>query len=449
MIKKIIVIEMDHGFISRFKGIIESVGAKNEYEVVTPSFDGLPDNDEILIVDHLVTGTSTIVQKHMDSIAGILVDIRIIEGSEDILGIDIAYKLKDLFPQIPVINITHHYKGDDIVLFGEVSLGNVDGILPKSYFRPNTFTKKKLNGMFDIVKQKLEKRHRGSSTRTSEIDNRLVKADVAVITALNNPEFSALKKIYTLKKIPDQNLRFADTSHYYNCEIKKGDKTLTIVAATDDTMGMSATTSLATRIIQQFDPKYIVILGICAGIEGDTNIGDILVAEHSYDYGSGKNTVDIVDGVRHERFVPYHQPYRMDAKLRKGISAMKNDDGLFAAIRSKSSDFSENDKKLNLLVGPFASGAAVIANKDIVADLKTHEGKLIGFDMETYGVFYAAENSNDKTKAISIKAVSDFGTESKNTSLKHAHQLYAATNSVLFFKYVLDKVLLGYLKPDR
>ena len=40
--------------------------------------------------------------------------------------------------------------------------------------------------------------------------------------------------------------------------------------------------------LKHFKPKYIFMAGICAGIEGPVKLGDIIVTEQSWDYGSGK-----------------------------------------------------------------------------------------------------------------------------------------------------------------
>jgi nucleoside phosphorylase len=55
---------------------------------------------------------------------------------------------------------------------------------------------------------------------------------------------------------------------------------------------VTAASVLSMKMINRFRPRYIVMVGIVAGIKGKGNYGDILVIDHSWDYGSGKIIYD-------------------------------------------------------------------------------------------------------------------------------------------------------------
>jgi nucleoside phosphorylase len=79
-------------------------------------------------------------------------------------------------------------------------------------------------------------------------------------------------------------------------------------------MGMTAAATLSMKLIYKFQPKYLVMTGIAAGVKDDDkrNYGDILIADQTYDYGSGKimKTGDI------ETFRPAPQPVVLDSGLK-------------------------------------------------------------------------------------------------------------------------------------
>jgi len=84
---------------------------------------------------------------------------------------------------------------------------------------------------------------------------------------------------------------------------------------------------------------------------------------------------------------------------------------------------------LKAVLGPVASGAAVVADPTIVQRVQGHARKVVGIDMETYGVFFASQNAcKPRPAVISIKSVVDFADSKKDDS---AHP-YAAFTSAQF-----------------
>lgn len=58
--------------------------------------------------------------------------------------------------------------------------------------------------------------------------------------------------------------------------------------------------------------------------------------------------------------------------------------------------------------------------------------------METYAVYYAAQNAINSPKFLSIKAVSDYANKDKNDD----YQKYAAFISIQFLLKELDDILM-------
>lgn len=82
---------------------------------------------------------------------------------------------------------------------------------------------------------------------------------------------------------------------------------------------------------------------------------------------------------------------------------------------------------------------AVIASKDEIEKIKEHSRKLLGIEMESYGMFYAAENAIAPRPiyVASLKSVSDFATIEKNND----YQDYASYTSAALLKHLVLNVL--------
>lgn len=260
--------------------------------------------------------------------------------------------------------------------------------------------------------------------------------DVAIITALPTPEFEAILKLNKgdWEKVVVED----DFIKYHKTTFMEGGKIRTVIAATADQMGMTASSHLATKVILYFRPKYLIMGGILAGIKDrGLGFGDILVAEQSWDYGSGK-IVEKPKSTDSEISDTYFLPDTKDIQLSADLKAKVID---FKLTKGYILDQIQNEwpgdtpiTKLKLHLGPIGSGSYVISSESTLAEIKDHQRKLLGVEMETFGVYYAGEHSPEpKTKAISIKSVSDYGDGAKNDKF----QKYAAYTSANFIYHFI------------
>lgn len=260
--------------------------------------------------------------------------------------------------------------------------------------------------------------------------------DVAIITALPHPEFEAILRLNNSNWEPVEVEN--DFIKYYKSTFVEGDVVKTIIAATADQMGMTASSHLSTKMILYFKPKYLIISGIAAGIKDrGLGYGDILVAEQSWDYGSGK--IIEMDKISESeladiKFLPDTRDIQLSADLKAKISNFKLTK---SAILDKIQNEWQGDvpnTKLQLHLGPIGSGSYVISSNSTLKEIEDHQRKLIGVEMETFGVYYAAEHSPEpKTKALSCKSVSDYGDGTKNDKF----QKYAAYTSANFIYHFI------------
>jgi nucleoside phosphorylase len=257
--------------------------------------------------------------------------------------------------------------------------------------------------------------------------------DVVIITALHDTEFVAFKKHYSGFTEWDSD----DKTQYLQGKIAEK----TVLIATDDTMGMAASTALTTKMLTKFKPQHIFMGGIAAGVKSDEReFGDILVARITWNYESGK--YQFKKKLKQIVFDPNPEQVEIDASLVPLVNSVKSDEALLKSIHD---DYTVGDKDIkpdrppSVNFGPMASGSAVVAHIDKIEDIKIVNRKLIGIDMETFGVYYGCKafESVHKTKFLSVKSISDFADKRKNDHYRN----YAGYTSARFIYALIQKLL--------
>ncbi|MFS2160435.1 hypothetical protein ACCD10_24245 [Pseudomonas sp. Pseusp122] len=276
------------------------------------------------------------------------------------------------------------------------------------------------------LQQKLKQIESSLSTKNV---SRHYDAEICVIAALSTPELRALLNIkswsFSEYEVAD------DPTTYYRGILKNGKE---IYAAASPRMGLPAAAVLASKMINKFRPKYLVMIGIAAGIQTKVNMGDIIVADPGWDYGSGKITIDS-EGV--SAFEPSPHQLNLDPIIKKQFEKIENDHIALSNIYNEW-PASKPDTQLKIHIGPFASGASVIADPGIALKIKNQHRKILGFDMESYGVMTSGHDSDEpKPKVVVIKSVCDYGDNHKGDD----YQSYASYTSVALLKVWVDKYL--------
>ncbi len=239
------------------------------------------------------------------------------------------------------------------------------------------------------------------------------KVDTAIITTVDD-------EYYALNNLPIcwNNIKMSGDPLMYSKGTLTDGKTVLKVKLPE--MGMSAASHVTTKIIELFEPKSIVMTGICGGNKGEVNLGDVVVADRTWDYGSGK----IKEGKDGEIvFSALPNQIGIDANLRSDIERNAN---IICDIYSDWNKQRNDNKSSFVKIGAITTGSAVIANKDIIdAIIEPQYRKVLGIDMETYGVYFACKNSGENIKFVSIKAVSDLADIKKDDSF-HEYCAYAS-----------------------
>ncbi len=221
-----------------------------------------------------------------------------------------------------------------------------------------------------------------------------------------------------------------DDQEYMEAIIEKDGRSLRVISAQQDEMGMTASATLTTKMIDMFTPEYMIMPGIAAGtgsiVDADyQEFGDVLLATSVWNFSNGKyvspNEAEIVFG---------------EVGFNPRPTVVKLSGDYLVAIR----EYAKSQENQYLThFGPLASGTAVVANKSILQkQVMTRFEDTEGVEMEGYGVAYAATHAIEpKPHVIIAKSVCDFADERKNDN----YQRFAAYTSCGLVKDLLEKVL--------
>jgi nucleoside phosphorylase/CheY-like chemotaxis protein len=224
-----------------------------------------------------------------------------------------------------------------------------------------------------------------------------------------------------------------DPTLYLEGSIERNGQTSVVVAALCPRMGMAAASITATKLISACRPEYLFMCGITAAIRGQAELGDVIAAEQCWDWGMGKWMVR--DGL--QVFVPGPHVLGLDADLRGHLTRLRRDTSAMHEVRSAFGGPAPRGDP-QLIIGPVASGSAVIASQEMTEHVRAYQRKLIGIEMEAYGVYAAADDAvAPRPKVAAIKAVSDFADEHKSDDW----QLYAAYASAAVLRILVEKYL--------
>ena len=258
--------------------------------------------------------------------------------------------------------------------------------------------------------------------------------DVAIVNALLNENKKVREAFgsddWTTVEIPSDK----STTYYSKIVTNTKGKKIRIVTCHALQMASTASAALTTKLLYYFRPRYLFMTGIAAAVERkEASLGDILVATKVWDGASGKIKTD-EEG--NDIFYPDYHEIPLDADMVATITRLKQNEDLLDSIEK---GFKYNKGKpntrLQVHLGPVASVPAVLSSKEQVENIQIHVRKLLGVEMEGYGVFYAASNCVHPRPQynILIKSVSDYADPEKSDD----YQEYAMYTSAEFAKYII------------
>lgn len=253
------------------------------------------------------------------------------------------------------------------------------------------------------------------------------RTGVAIVTALRNPEMDAIRRLQWHWK---PEAPFDSSSFYSEGQFECRGESVSVISAVAPRMGMVATSILATKIINHFRPRMLVMAGICAGVRGSVELGDVVFSSLSWDYQSGKH---FLDAKKVPGFSIDPSPIAADPEISARVDQLATDTEFWVDVM-RGGPISTS-RVPRLLSGPLGSGSAVLADGQVTDKIRLQQRKLLGVDMEAYGLISAAESAGvPKPSAFAMKSVCDFADAEKSDHL----QGYAA--------YVSARAIGGFLE---
>jgi nucleoside phosphorylase len=242
--------------------------------------------------------------------------------------------------------------------------------------------------------------------------------DVAIVCALEHPELSAVFAAFNGESAWT-SVGDARMSHVYRetSLAARSGAPLRVVATTASSMGLTAAAIATTQLIFQFRPRLVLMVGIAAGTRGaDKRFGDVLVADPSVDYNSGK--VAMANGIR--EFLPDPYPIGLNARLRCVLQKYRRPHVVFEEIRKKwGAALPAGPNRIH--IGPLGAADQVLDDESRILEIQKNWRKLIGVEMEAYGVYRACHEAPEpKPRFVSMKSVCDFAAEKSDSWQEYA-----------------------------
>lgn len=266
----------------------------------------------------------------------------------------------------------------------------------------------------------------GEKERTSENPC----CDIFILTALMEPEFSAVESL-GLNWGPLEPLDGSQLVRFGRIQISG--KEYKVAAGFSARMGPVAASILTVKAILKLRPRIFIMAGICAGIPGKAEIGDVVAPDISWDWQSGK----YIDKSGVEAFQISPHQFGIDDQSRNQLLLLKRDNQFWESLATLS--IKARVALPKLLVGPMASGSSVLADNRVTDRIKENQHKNVtGLDMETYAMFAAANACDPNVRVISLKSVCDKGDLKKNDDYQeYASKVSAATVHQFLLQYSL------------
>lgn len=227
--------------------------------------------------------------------------------------------------------------------------------------------------------------------------------DVCYITALRDPELAA---ILQLPISWGSELSMGNGILVQEGSATVKGKKLSFICAHSPHMGLVAASFMTRALWEKYRPKVIMMTGICGGL-GNAKLGDIVVAERSWDWQSGK--------------------WLHDGSFSSSPDQKEATPELIALARGTKADaeyFWKNSdirppNKPDLHIAPMVSGSAVVENLELHTRFFSQHRKAIAVDMECYGVYFSASMSGSPApKFICIKSISDLANRDKSDNFQ-------------------------------
>lgn len=253
------------------------------------------------------------------------------------------------------------------------------------------------------------------------------KIDFGIIT-IKTEEFTAMLKRFEVVRFNNRNGRLYSISHI---QVASGQSYSVAIVCCGE-QGVGKAQEVADRLIEDFDPSYIFLVGIAGGVPSiDYTLGDVIVATYVYDYTreaidqNNEQTFSLGGGPVHKRVQNLlHQLPAMDNILagwntEESITMsqppinsrkMTGDPKWKARIKnSLQANFGDPSiaRTPKVKAGRIASSDRLVKQPELIQKLLPNARDILAVEMEAAGVYRATDREDKKYMVINIRALSD------------------------------------------
>ncbi len=197
-----------------------------------------------------------------------------------------------------------------------------------------------------------------------------------------------------------------------------------------------------SRVLEEYQPRIAIMTGICAGDATQVQLGDLVVAERTFTYDSGKFTLD-----EQGRQVHLHDTltYQLDATILQFLGLFDAWKPLVAALPRPPAppDITLEEREVQCHLKPMASGNAVRADNPF-KDVQVPVRGTAAIDMEG-AAFALAASRHHHTPWLVVKGVCDYADSRKND----AYHDFAARASALYALSFIQHYVTHERPPRR
>ncbi len=318
------------------------------------------------------------------------------------------------------------------------------------------------NKLIDISDKHTDEHKTQSSNESSPAPSAM---DVGIVIALKEEFTEFFNEIKTRYK----SLRDEESGRYYyqfeytNVDLNQHYQCMTTFVGE---MGAVKAGLLTQRLISQWKPRTLVMLGIAAALSKDVHIGDVVIASQVDAYmenakaipAKGRNryvfefsgevyrsSSDLLHAVRNFEFVHGNlfQDWRVHCE--RELQQLVPKESLEQLIASK-----RLRDQVQMVDGHLASGPTVGAAPAFKDWLKTRDRKYLALEMEAAGLMAAVYDQADPERILVLRAISDDGDERKEDLDKMgegAFRRYAMHNAIRLLWRFFDAGILPHNEP--
>lgn len=194
-------------------------------------------------------------------------------------------------------------------------------------------------------------------------------------------------------------------------------------------MGLVDAAVYSARLLNLFRPKAMAMSGICGGMEKESQLGQLIVADPCWEYQSGKLT--------DSGFEPATYPIPLQERVRVILQGIADDSAFIKSIYA-GVDLPTDSEPDKPIVAPFTSGSAVVADISTGDKIIAQQRNATAVDMELFGLYRAVHLTDESIKFFGVKSVVDFCNPNKNDDWQAAGCIASAR----FCVEAIDRLLL-------